>query len=193
MFIKNWKTEILTIPNLLSLLRLVLVPVCLQLYLRADTHAQFLAAGLVLGLSCLTDALDGLIARKFHMISTLGKILDPLADKFTQFALMVAVSLRNPVLVPVLILFAVKEVIQTGFGIFSLRQGRILPGALMEGKICTTVLFFSLIILILFPTIPKGLVRTISIIDGIFLCLSLVSYCSAYFGVHPKTQELKRE
>ena len=76
MFIRNWKKEILTIPNILSLFRLVLIPVYVAIYLNGD---YYLAAG-ILAVSCLTDLIDGKIARHFILISTVGKILVPLAD-----------------------------------------------------------------------------------------------------------------
>ena len=87
MFIKNWKKEIYTIPNLLSLFRLVLIPVYASLYLSATEQYQYVLAGVILAVSCLTDMIDGKIARKFNMITPLGKILDPLADKLTQLTL----------------------------------------------------------------------------------------------------------
>ena len=76
MFITNWKKEILTIPNLLSLFRLLLIPVYMSIYWKEN---YYLAAA-ILVVSCLTDAVDGWIARRFNMISNLGKLLDPVAD-----------------------------------------------------------------------------------------------------------------
>ena len=71
MFIKNWKKEIFTIPNLLSLFRLILIPVYASLYLSATEQYQYVLAGMILAVSCLTDMIDGKIARKFHMITLL--------------------------------------------------------------------------------------------------------------------------
>lgn len=193
MFMKNWKKEILTIPNLLSLFRLILIPVYVSIYLRADSPLQFYAAGGILAVSCLTDAVDGKIARKYHMVSTLGKILDPLADKVTQFALTVCLSLRYPILRPVLVLFVVKELFQIVLGAVNLLHGRMLPGALMAGKICTTVLFTSLITLVLFPDMNPALVNGIALLDGVFLLISFVSYIVAYFGKNSPVEDLKKE
>lgn len=190
---KNWKKEIITIPNLLSLLRLLFIPVYISIYLNARTAKQFYAAGIVLGVSCLTDAVDGKIARKFHMSSTLGKILDPLADKITQFALVLCLSMKYPVLNPVLALFVGKELVQLCLGIVYLHRGKMLPGALMEGKICTTVLFISLTSLVVFPEIPSALVSAIAWMDSFFLMVSFFSYLLAYCGSHPVVQDLKGE
>ena len=102
MFIRSWKKDIFSIPNLLSLFRLLLIPVYATLYLNATQRYQYLLAGVILAVSCLTDMIDGKIARKYNMITTLGKILDPLADKLTQLTLTICRSLKYPVLYPVL-------------------------------------------------------------------------------------------
>ena len=94
MDIRKWKKEILTIPNLLSLFRLALIPVYVVIYLNAREPGQYITAGAILAVSCLTDMVDGKIARRFGMISTVGKVLDPVADKATQFTLTLCLSLR---------------------------------------------------------------------------------------------------
>ena len=193
MYRKNWKAEILTIPNLFSLFRLALIPVYVRLYLNAAEPRQFHIAGAILAVSCLTDAIDGKIARRFHMISTVGKVLDPLADKLTQFTLILCLTLKHPALNPVLMLFAIKEIFQLSLGIIYLRRGQMLPGALQAGKICTAVLFASLTLLVFFPDVHRDLVRAIAITDGIFLSISLVSYYFAYFGSRSKLRDISAE
>ncbi len=192
MFIKDWKKEVFTIPNILSLFRLVLIPLYVTIYLNAQEPREYLLAGSILAVSCLTDAIDGKIARHFNMISTLGKILDPFADKVTQFTLIVCLSLRYPVLNPVLGLFFVKELFQLVVGFLNLRKGKMLPGALLAGKICTTVLFVSLIALVLFPEMDPLVVDGIALVDTIFLVISFVSYILAYFGRNKKVQDLEQ-
>ena len=109
MFKINWKKEILTIPNLLSLFRLLLIPVYILIYLNATGASHYYLSAGILAVSCMTDLIDGKIARHFNMISTLGKILDPLADKATQFALMICLAMRYPVLIHLMVLFVIKE------------------------------------------------------------------------------------
>lgn len=193
MLIKNWKKEIFSIPNLLSFFRLALIPVYAYIYLNATESHQYVLAGTIMALSCLTDMIDGKIARHFNMITTVGKILDPIADKMTQFTLTLCLSLEYPVLMPVLALFVVKEAFQLIAGIFFLRKGRMLPGALMTGKVCTTVLFVSLIALVLFPQMDPAMVNMIALTDGVFLAISFVSYVLAYFGKNQKVQDLDAE
>lgn len=186
---KKWKTEIFTIPNLLSLFRLLLIPVYMVLYLNAEEPKQYYMAGCILAVSCLTDALDGKIARRFHMVSTLGKILDPLADKITQFVLTACLSVKYPVLNPVLTLFIIKELFQITLGIIYLQKGKMLPGALAAGKVSTAVLFISLTLLVFFPDLPARLVKMIALTDSVFLLISFVSYYFAYFGSGKKLQD----
>ena len=193
MFIKDWKKEIFTIPNLLSLFRLILLPVYAYIYLNATEGYQYFIAGTIMAVSCLTDMVDGKIARRYNMISTLGKILDPVADKITQFTLTLCLSMKYPVLRPVLILFVVKELFQLVVGAIHLRRGKMLPGALMAGKICTTVLFVSLIILVLFPQMPSHWITAIAVIDTVFLVFSFVRYIFAYFGKNTMVQDLHPE
>lgn len=193
MFSKNWKKEIVTIPNLLSLFRLLLLPVYVYIYLNATERYQYITAGSIMAVSCLTDMVDGKIARHFNMISTLGKILDPLADKVTQFTLTICLSLKYPPLRPVLILFVIKEVFQLVMGLIHLRKGKMLPGALMAGKVCTTILFVSLIAMVLFPGMDPKLVDALSIVDALFLSYSFLSYIFAYFGKETKVEDLKKE
>jgi len=181
MYIKDWKKEIFTIPNLLSLFRLVLIPVYVLIYLNArSTSDYYLAAG-ILAVSCLTDLIDGKIARHFHMISALGKVLDPLADKATQFTLIICLALKYSILWYLVVLFFIKEIFQLVAGGVILRKGKVLKGALFSGKICTTILFTSLIVMVMLPNLSNNVVNIIAIVDGIFLLTAFADYAIAYF------------
>lgn len=78
---KQIREEAFSIPNLLSYFRLLLIPVFIVLYV----HEEFTAALITLAVSGLSDILDGRIARKYNMVTDLGKVLDPVADKLTQW------------------------------------------------------------------------------------------------------------
>ena len=186
----NWKKDILNIPNLLSLGRLAMIPVYMYIYLNADQKQDYLLAGFILALSCLTDMVDGKIARRFNMITPLGKLLDPIADKFTQLVLTICLSLRYPVLRPVLVLFLIKEFFQFFAALIHYRRGKALDGALMSGKICTTVLFMSLTALVMFPYLSDNIVNIIALVDSCFLGLAFISYVFAFFGKHAKVHDL---
>lgn len=183
---KNWKKEILSIPNLLSMFRLLLIPVYIAIYLNARDRDDYVLAAAILAVSCLTDMIDGKIARKFNMITNVGKILDPLADKLTQFALILCLSLRHPVLWYVVGLFFIKELSQLIGCAIGLHRGLTMTGSLLPGKICTTVLFLSLIIMVMLPGIPESVVTVIAVIDGLFLIFAFFSYTFAFFSKKTK-------
>ena len=182
---KNWKKEIFTIPNVLSFFRLALIPVYVVIYLNAvktgDTRGFFLSAA-VLAISCLTDFLDGKIARYFNMSTTLGKFLDPVADKATQFTLIVCLAIRYPILWYLTGFFVIKEGFQLIAGAVKWRKGKVLNRALLSGKICTTVLFISLIVMVMIPTLTQEDVTIIALVDAVFMLISFVHYILAYCG-----------
>lgn len=190
MFIKDWKKEIFSIPNFLSLFRLILIPVYIIIYLNAVNAADYFIAAAILAVSCLTDMIDGKIARHFNMVSTVGKILDPLADKATQFSLIVCLSLKYPVLLFLIALFVAKESFQLIAGGINLKKGIMLKGALLSGKICTTVLFISLIIMVMIPLLKPTVVYIITIVDAFFMMVAFGDYIYAYFANSSKFQAL---
>lgn len=190
MIVNNWRKDLFTIPNLLSLFRLVLIPVYVVIYLNAEDNADYFVAAAILAVSCLTDLIDGKIARHFNMISTTGKILDPLADKATQFTLIVCLTIRYPVLLVLVCLFVIKEAFQLIAGLLTLRKGQMLTGALLSGKICTTVLFVSLIVLVLIPDIGDTAVLVITVLDCLFMLVSFADYARTYYRHGPMIQKL---
>lgn len=190
MFIKDWKKEICTIPNLLSLFRLVLIPVYILIYLNAKDAADYYLAAGILAVSCLTDMIDGKVARHFNMISTVGKILDPLADKATQFTLIICLTIKYKVLWYLMILFIIKESFQLIAGGVNLRRGKMLKGALFSGKVCTTILFLSLIVLVMLPELKLNIVKIIAVVDVAFMLAAFVDYIIAYFFVESRFQSI---
>lgn len=178
------KKEIFTIPNFMSLFRLLLIPVYVYIYLNAKQPSDYWLAGGILIVSSLTDMLDGIIARKFNMISRLGKILDPIADKATQGILMICLSIYYSNMRILLAFFLIKEGFMAIMGIINLSKGRMLGKAKMSGKVCTVVLFTCMILLILFPDMPSKGVNSLIIVSGFFMIVSLMSYVSTYVK-HP--------
>lgn len=186
MFIRSWKKEIFTIPNLLSLFRLLLIPVYMLVYLNAQTASDYYWAAAILAVSCLTDMIDGKVARQFNMISNVGKLLDPIADKATQFALIVCLAVRYPVINYLIVLFLIKESFMLIACICAFKYGKMLDGALLSGKICTTVLFISLILLVMFPNLNEIFVTVTICVDALFLLIAFIDYANAYLGKNKK-------
>jgi cardiolipin synthase len=190
--IKDWKKDVFTIPNMLSLFRLVLIPVYVVIYLNATEPVHYYIAGGILAVSCLTDLIDGKIARHFNMISTVGKVLDPFADKATQFTLTICLAITYPVLWIMVGLIFVKEIFQLIAGIVMFRKGKMLKGALLSGKICTTILFVSLILLVLTPAqfLTDTVVGVVTIVDICFLLIAFADYAITYYRHSPMIESL---
>lgn len=193
MIIKDWKKELFTIPNALSLFRLVLIPVYVIIYINAKEAADYCVAAAILAVSCLTDMVDGKIARHFNMISTVGKVLDPIADKATQFTLIVCLTIRHPVLLTLVVLFVIKEGFQLIAGLFALRKGKMLSGALLTGKISTTVLFISLILMVLLPDMGRKWVNFITVVDCAVLLIAFADYARIYWTHGAIIQDLEKK
>ena len=190
MIIKDFKKTLFTIPNLLSLFRLVLIPVYVLIYLNAKDSADYYLAAGILAISCLTDMIDGKIARHFNMITSIGKILDPLADKATQFTLIICLAIKHQFLWYLVALFVVKESFQLIAGGINLRKGKMLKGALFSGKICTTILFISLIIMVMMPDLSSNTVFIIATIDATFMLAAFIDYIIAYFFMESRFQSI---
>ena len=193
MVIRSWKKELFTIPNLLSFFRIALIPVYMIIYLNANENYHYYVSGAILAVSCLTDMIDGKIARKFNMISTFGKFLDPLADKATQFTLIVCLALRYPVLWYLVCPFVAKEIFQLVAAAVAYKKGKMLDGALLSGKLCTTVLFISLILMIMIPSFSNTTVSIITCIDTVFVLIAFVDYFLAYFGKNKRIYDFQVE
>ena len=191
MFDIDWKKEVFTIPNILSLLRLLLIPVYVIIYLNASQPREYFIAGTILTVSCLTDLIDGQIARRFNMVSNLGKVLDPFADKATQFALILCLSVKYRSMFYVLFLFLTKEFFQLVLAWSQFRRGKVLSGALAAGKICTALLFLSLILLVLLPNLKDKIINIIVLVDLLCLSFAFIQYVFAFLGKNAKVQDFE--
>ncbi len=174
------KKEYFNIPNLMGYFRILLIPVFLILYNRAETISGFLAAFFVLGLSYLSDFLDGRIARRFNMVTDWGKMLDPVADKLTQAALAVACTFYYPATVWLLALFLVKELYMGVMGLYLVRKRGLLYGAQRFGKVCTAALDGGILLLLLFPQMPLLLSNLLLL----FIMTTMVITWMKYIGFH---------
>ena len=166
------KEQIFTIPNFMSLFRLVLLPFIIWTYWR---RSYDIAVGLLI-LSALTDALDGVIARKFNMVSDLGKMLDPLCDKLTQAALLVCLAMRYWYVWIVFALLAVKDVTMSILGSAAIRHRGTVHSAQWYGKVCTVILETVMAALILFPAIPEKVVIVLLCLCAAAILFSLTMY-----------------
>ncbi len=190
---KYTKKDVLTVPNFLSLLRLMLIPVFAFLYMRAESTKDYIISASVFAFSALTDAVDGFIARKCNMRSRLGIMLDPFADKMTQGVIMLCLTIKQKELLPLLILFIIKEAFMLTMGCFNLKKGRMLDGALFTGKLCTTVIFLGMIAIMVLRNMPFTALHITVTVCSLFMVVSLVSYVLCYFGNSPHIKDIESE
>lgn len=163
------KKKIFTIPNLLSLLRLCLIPLMMYTYLEKGSLA---GTALLLLLSGATDILDGIIARKFNMISDLGKALDPVADKLTQIAMLYCLATTHPEIQILLLLLVVKEVITGAMSLYSIKKTKEVQGADWHGKVTTVLLY----VLIIDRIVPGLLSALLTLLCAGMMIFSMVLY-----------------
>lgn len=165
--------QILTIPNLLSVFRILLIPVIVWLYCG---KRDYLMAAWVLLLSGATDIADGFIARRFHMVSDLGKVLDPIADKLTQTAALVCLLTRFRAVWWLLGVLVVKETVMAVMGLLVIRRTGAVYSASWHGKLATCVLYAVILTHIVWYAIPQTVSAVLVLVGAASILLSLALY-----------------
>lgn len=188
------KKEIFSIPNILTYFRILLIPVFVVLYINSKENLSFHIASIaVVALSGLTDMLDGKIARHCNMITELGKIIDPVADKLTQCAIMVCLAVRYPLLWTFIGALVIKEITMAVLGMVFLKKGRKLKGAHWYGKVSTVVFYLVMITLLVVPPskMPFEVSLVLILISGAFMIFSFIMYLTVYFNMARDIKENK--
>lgn len=150
---KGLRNEFFTIPNILVYIRVLLVPVFVYIYIHAKTDRDYYVALGVMVVAFLTDFFDGKIARKFNLVTDLGKILDPIADKLYQFAVAICLVAKYKLMLLVVVIIFIKELIMGLMGLVLLDKGGKVFGAKWYGKICTGIVDCSMAFLFLSPLV----------------------------------------
>ena len=128
-----------------------------------------------------TDFLDGQIARRCNMITDLGKIIDPAADKLMQLAMLVTLAINIPYMCILAVYLIVKEVVMALMGLVVMkRANRRLDGAKWYGKVCTAVLYVCMLALVAFPHMPVNLQYVIMIVCAAVLTFAFIMYIRIY-------------
>ena len=175
------KKDFLLLPNILTYIRLFLVPFFVLIYMNASTLTDHIFAACIILLSGITDVADGFIARHWNLVSDLGKIIDPIADKAMQFAMMICVCLRYRWVTLLLVVYGVKEIISFIVTGFLFTRGKHINGAMWCGKICTVVLFLVMLTFVAVPNISNPVITTLIGFSAAFMVLSFVVYMREYF------------
>lgn len=164
------------IPNILSFIRLLMIPAFVYTYFTFDTMPKSLIAAGIYVLAWLTDALDGYLARRNNWITDLGKWLDPLADKAMQFTAAVCFAVDNLVFLLVVIPMFIKELLMLIGGMVVIKRKHIVVQALWYGKVATIILFVCAFLRILFRN-SVALDITVAVLILTTMIFALVMYC----------------
>ena len=131
---KSKVKEYFNIPNLMGYFRILLVPVFLVLFVKSEQtpglNVYYWLMLATIAVSGLTDFFDGRVARKFNMVTDWGKMLDPIADKITIGAIIVALSIKHPIVIAMVALYIVKEGYMSIMGVILLKKGSKIEGAM---------------------------------------------------------------
>ena len=173
------KNKIITIPNIISLFRILLIPFIIVSYLDGRFWTAF---GLII-LSGFSDVLDGFLARHFNMVSDFGKILDPIADKLTQVAVVLMLLLDHLHLVAVwvlLIVLFIKELATLILATYLLNDGVKAVSARWWGKVATCSVYLTVILMVLnsagINIISDLIISIAAFFSAFMLCVSTVGY-----------------
>lgn len=162
----------MNIPNAISLFRIALVPVFMAAYSAGELYWT-LAVLLLCGAS---DILDGAIARRFNMVTQLGKVLDPVADKLIQAAMMLCAAGKLPQMWLLLTLHVLRELSLAALGLYVKRRTAQVHSARWYGKMCTAFIYVLMLSLLLFPAMPRLLADI-----GIAFCAALMAFCMVMY------------
>lgn len=186
---KGWNT----IPNWMCFARIALIPVFSVLFIKG----QYLWGVVAMIVAALTDVFDGKIARKFNMVSNLGKILDPIADKLSQMAIVIILIIKfwnnDGIVKYIFFLFIVKELVMIIGGAVLLSKGMRPTAAEVWGKVATVVFYVFMITIIalgsadsplvgvwFFKQLPQALTTVMVIISALLAFVSLFGYAPGF-------------
>jgi cardiolipin synthase len=171
----------------------MLIPIFLILYIRAEEPVEYLKAAAIVFLSGLTDFLDGFIARRFDMVTELGKLIDPLADKLTQASLIFVLVVKFKWMILLLVLFVAMQLFLLIAGLVMLRKGTKLNGAKWFGKVSTTVFYAVMLVLVAVPTLSTNITNVLMLICGAFLLLSFLLYIREYVDMYHRLERVEQK
>lgn len=186
---KSFIKEYFSIPNLMGYFRILLVAVYMVLFYRSMDGGAYWPVIVTIALSGMTDFFDGKIARKFNMVTEWGKILDPIADKITIGAIILSLTFKYKIMLAMIVLYIIKEGFMGIAGLYSVKKGHKVEGAMWYGKVCTFGTYCIMLILLLFPDIPLLAVDILVGVNMVIMTITLVMYVGYYCRIFSKNQD----
>ena len=168
--------DLITIPNLITYLRFILMIPFIYFFLQKN----YLMAGIMIGLSGLSDCFDGYFARRLHQVTPLGKILDPIADKVTLISVAICMVIYLPAIMPIMLVLVFKEFLMLLGGFILLLRKMAPPPANIFGKIATIVFYFVICLIIFFKIVTGQENMTLIYIGLILVTLAMLTALAQY-------------
>lgn len=175
------------IPNVLSLVRIALLPIFTVLYF----NDLLIWALLILLLSGLTDLFDGVIARRCNQITEIGKLLDPIADKLTQITVLMCLVMRYTALVPLAVICLIKEVLQAIGGWILLAKNSTIRGSKWFGKVSTFLFYAVMLLIVLWTDMPTSVLTILIVLVAATMLFSFFKYLQLYFQLRKEAAASK--
>ena len=177
------------VPNALSLVRLALIPIFAVLYLH--DHPGWALVTLLL--SGLTDMVDGFVARRFNQITEIGKLLDPVADKVTQLAVLICLAVRYHGLIPLMLICLVKETLQSIGGMLMLSRYDAVRGSRWFGKLSTFAFYIAMLMVVFWKNMPDAVFAVLVAMVSALMVFSFFGYMRVYLDIRREaaSQEIK--
>ena len=193
---KDGEDKIFTIPNLLSMFRIVLIIPMIVFFLSKN----YIGAVICIVISGLSDMFDGMIARRFNQISKLGKMLDPIADKLTLVAVIICIGILIPNLRLLVIILAAKDILMLIGGAYLIHRGITPPAAKWYGKIATVVFYISVTAIVgievfggaQLATQLSVLITTLLTVTSLVMIFALVMYAILFFQLLKENRKNKK-
>ena len=167
------------VPNILTLIRFLLIPLILILL----SQGKYIDAIIVFSISGITDILDGVIARKFNFISDFGKLMDPLADKFTQISMLVMLTVKKIIPIWIVIVVFIKEFCMI-CGASFLYGKELVVSSKWYGKASTTLFYIAIVVSLILKKLEPSILAKQAVGDStrtLILYAAHPIYCIAVF------------
>ena len=176
-----------TVPNLLTLFRILLIPVLAAALLSGIESGDVIAA-IVFAVASVTDALDGWIARRNKDVTTFGKLMDPLADKLLITGALISLVSLNRLEAWVAMVIIAREVAVTILRTIAAERGIVIAASWL-GKLKTVLQIAAIFALIATNPAPLG----VNILVYVALAVTVISGADYFFGLRKRIEELERE
>lgn len=177
---KSFLEEYFSIPNIMGYFRIILALLYVWMFYKTLDGAPYWPVIAIIVVSGLTDLLDGKIARRFNMVTDWGKMLDPIADKITIGAIILSLMFKYKIILPMILLYIVKEGYMAIAGMMLMKRGHKIEGAKYYGKVCTFATYVILIAILLVPNMNETVVTVLVCINMIVMLYTWVMYILYY-------------